>query len=219
MAIGARLGAGCRVQGRLITFEGIDGAGKSVQAEELRRWLEREQQRKVLVLRDPGTSPIAEQIRRILLDPANGAMSPWTELLLYEAARAQLVEELIKPALAQGSVVICDRFYDSTTAYQGYGRQLDLPTVMQANRIGACGVVPDLTILLDLEVEAALQRKGHLALDRLEREERAFHERVRRGYLELAHAEPGRVKVVKGDRPVEAIAKEIRQLVAALLAG
>ncbi|MGQ9559435.1 MAG: dTMP kinase [Candidatus Oleimicrobiaceae bacterium] len=205
------------MQGRLITFEGIDGAGKSVQAEELRRWLEREQQRRVLVLRDPGTSPIAEQIRRILLDPANGAMSPWTELLLYEAARAQLVEELIKPALAQGVVVICDRFYDSTTAYQGYGRQLDLTTVMHANRIGACGVVPDLTILLDLEVEAALRRKGHLVPDRLEREKRAFHERVRRGYLELAHAEPGRVKIVKGDRPVEAIAREIRRLVTALL--
>lgn len=205
------------MQGRLITFEGIDGAGKSVQAEELRRWLEREQQRRVLVLRDPGTGPIAEQIRRILLDPANGAMSPWTELLLYEAARAQLVEELIKPALGQGVVVICDRFYDSTTAYQGYGRQLDLTTVMHANRIGACGVVPDLTILLDLEVEAALRRKGYLVPDRLEREERAFHERVRCGYLEVAHAEPARVKVVKGDRSVEAIAREIRELVTALL--
>jgi dTMP kinase len=207
------------VSGRLITFEGIDGAGKSVQAEELRRWLEGEKRKAVLVLRDPGTSPIAEQIRRILLDPANDAMSPWTELLLYEAARAQLVEECIKPALMQGVVVICDRFYDSTTAYQGYGRQLDLATVMQANRIGACGVVPDLTILLDLEVAVALQRKGRVGLDRLEQEERAFHERVRRSYLELARAEPERVKVVQGDRAVEAIAADIRHLVAAVLGG
>ncbi|MBC7186338.1 MAG: dTMP kinase [Calditrichaeota bacterium] len=203
----------------LITFEGIDGAGKSVQAEALRQWLETVKQRAVLLLRDPGTSPIAEQIRRILLDPANGAMSPWTELLLYEAARAQLVEECIKPALAQGKVVICDRFYDSTTAYQGYGRQLDLATVMQANRIGACGLVPDLTVLLDLDVEVALQRKGRLALDRLEQEERAFHERVRQGYLALARAEPDRVKVVQGDRAVGTIAEEIRQLVTAVVVG
>ncbi|MCR4437805.1 MAG: dTMP kinase [candidate division KSB1 bacterium] len=215
----AKSRTGCDVSGLLITFEGIDGAGKSVQAEALRQWLEAAKQRAVLLLRDPGTSPIAEQIRRILLDRTNGAMSPWTELLLYEAARAQLVEECIKPALALGKVVICDRFYDSATAYQGYGRQLDLAAVMQANRIGACGLVPDLTILLDLDVEVALQRKGRLALDRLEQEERAFHERVRQGYLALARAEPDRVKVVQGDRAVGTIAAEIRQLVTAVLGG
>ncbi len=200
--------------GRLITIEGIDGAGKSVQAAELCRWLESVKGRPAVILRDPGTAPVAEQIRGILLDPANGAISPWTELLLYEAARAQLVEECIKPALARGVVVICDRFYDSTTAYQGYGRQLDLAAVTMANRLGSCGLVPDLTILLDLDVPVALARKARVPPDRLEQEERAFHERVRRGYLEIARTEPGRVKVVQGDRAVEAIAADIRQLVA-----
>ncbi|MDZ7270040.1 MAG: dTMP kinase [candidate division KSB1 bacterium] len=213
MAMAAKWREECEVAGRLITFEGIDGAGKSVQAAELRRWLESAKRRAAIIVRDPGTAPIAEQIRAILLDPANGAISPWTELLLYEAARAQLVEECIRPALARDMVVICDRFYDSTTAYQGYGRQLDLAKVTLANRLGACGVIPDLTIILDLDVEAALQRKGRAPLDRLEQEKRAFHERVRKGYLEIARAEPSRVKVVQGDRTVQAIAEEIRQLV------
>ena len=138
--------------GFFITFEGIDGSGKSVQIERLLKYV-RGEALAVAYFRDPGATQISERIRDILLDKNNIAMSPWTELLLYESARAQMVEELILPALRQNKLVLCDRFYDSTTAYQGYGRQLFLETVALANQIGSCGVTPDLTFLIDVDLE------------------------------------------------------------------
>jgi len=200
--------------GRLITFEGIDFSGKSLQAKLLSEKL-CSVGCSVLQLRDPGATPISERIRSILLDKAHLEMSPWTELLLYEAARAQMVEQTIKPALKKGEWVICDRLYDSSTAYQGYGRQLDLGLVEQANIIGACGVVPDLTFLIDLDVRVALQRrqKSKRNVDRLESEGIQFQERVRQGYLETAKEELDRIHVIAGDRSVDRIHEEIWQIV------
>jgi len=156
---------------KVISFEGIDQSGKSVQVKLFYERLQKENIASIL-LRDPGATRISERIRSILLDNDLVEMSPWTELLLYEAARAQMVEESIKPALEKNMVVVCDRFYDSSTAYQGYGRGLDLELVAAANRLGACGVVPDKTFLIDLEPEIAYQRKQNLdyEADRLEAE-------------------------------------------------
>jgi dTMP kinase len=137
-------------------------------------------------------------------------MSPWTELLLYEAARAQMVQEIIQPALSAGKTVICDRFYDSTTAYQGTARDLDLDTVQAANRIGSCDVVPDVTFFLDIEPEIAMARqKNDYLQDRLEVQGIQFQKAVRLGYLQIAKAEPNRIKVVDGHRDIDSVHHEI----------
>jgi len=194
------------MKGLLITFEGIDFSGKTLQAG---RFIRRLQRRGVplLALRDPGATEISEKIRAILLDNRHRAMSPWTELLLYEAARAQMIEQSIKPALAQGQVVVCDRLYDSTTAYQGYGRQLDLGLVAMANRLGACGLIPDLTFLLDLSARQAALRRQHRPgeTDRMEGEGEVFQERVRQGYLRVAEGEPDRLRIIDAAGEIEAI--------------
>lgn len=204
-------------RGLFITFEGVEGSGKSTQIELLQRYL-RESGYDVEVLREPGGTGIGEAIRAILLDPTNSAMAPITELLLYEAARSQLVAERVKPALDAGRLVLCDRFYDSTTAYQGAGRGFSLDLLQMLNSTAASGLVPDVTFVLDFPVEAGLERAAnHKAADRLEREEVAFHERVRLGYLQLAKEEPARVKVIDASGPVETIAEEIRRLVEAFL--
>lgn len=196
--------------GYLITFEGIDLSGKSVQADLLYQRLTQSGYDSIF-FRDPGTTRISERIREILLNRDHREMSPWTELLLYEAARAQMVEEYIKPALAKGCIVVGDRLYDSTTAYQGYGRQLDLKLVFQANKIGACGICPNLTFLIDIDPQVALsrqsQRKGKT--DRLEKEDQSFHKRVRNGYLQIAKNEASRFIVIDGTRSIESIKKEI----------
>ncbi len=197
---------GASHRGLLITFEGIDFSGKSLQAEMFINRL-RENGAEAIALRDPGGTPISEKIRHLLLDNRHNEMSAWTELLLYEAARAQMIEQAVKPALAQGKIVVCDRLYDSTTAYQGYGRQLDLTLVAAANRIGACGLVPDLTFLLDVPVAVAAERQRKLNRhnDRMESEGKPFQERVRQGYLHIAAAEPQRIRVINGDQPIEDI--------------
>lgn len=194
--------------GVLITFEGIDYCGKSTQARKMIGRLQNESIDAVL-LRDPGTTKISEKIREILLDRHFSGIKPWTELLLYEAARAQMVEQSIKPALVRGSVVICDRFYDSTTAYQGYGRRLDLERVRQANAIGACGLVPSLTFYIDLEPDLAAARMKSGSVDRIESEGPDFQSRVRSGFLRIAAEEPQRVRIIDGARPVEQVGAEI----------
>ena len=200
--------------GYLITFEGIDLSGKSVQANLLYQRLV-DSGYDTIFFRDPGTTRISERIREILLDSRHLEMSPWTELLLYEAARAQMVEEYIKPALAKGSIVVGDRLFDSTTAYQGYGRQLDLQLVSQANIIGACGVCPNLTFLIDIDPQIALsrqnQRKGKT--DRLEDEDQNFHNRVRKGYLEIAKKEVNRFIVIDGTHSIARIQQKIWDIV------
>ncbi len=200
--------------GMFITFEGIDYSGKSVQAQLLYQKLQ-DMQYSVVAIRDPGATRLSEVIRRILLDNKNHEMSYQTELLLYEAARAQMVHEIIRPALQNGQVVICDRFFDSTTAYQGYGRQLDLDIIHQANNLGSCGFVPDLTFLIDVDVHTASARreKQEMNADRLEAEGIEFQNRVRQGYLQIARENKKRIHVFNGEQTIENLSLEIIQLV------
>jgi dTMP kinase len=179
---------------KLITCEGIEGSGKSTQILHLAAHL-RDQGREVVVTREPGGCPIADAIRRILLDPSNQKLGATAELLLYAAARAQHVEEVIRPALAQGAIVLCDRFIDATIAYQGFGRGLDLALIQQLNQVASAGVLPDLTLLFDLPVAIGLGRalaRNAVAMEnegRFEAESLAFHQRVRDGYLQGASQE------------------------------
>ena len=183
-------------RGLFITVEGIDGCGKSTQARLIAAALEAAGHI-VLRLREPGGVTISEKIREILLDPANAEMGDVCELLLYEAARAQLVHRVIRPALAAGKTVICDRFYDSTTAYQAFADGLDRGMVSQANELAVDGCRPDLTLVFDLPVEDALRRRsGREAEDRLELKGLEFQERVAAGFRGVAADEPDRVKLI-----------------------
>lgn len=193
------------VHRRLITFEGIDFTGKTTQANLLIRRLRREGY-SVELFSDPGGTSISERIRGLLLDGEND-LSPETELLLYSASRAQLVREKILPALKEEKIVICDRFYDSTTAYQGYGRGLNLGLIERINRFVCQGIVPGVTFLLDLDPQEAMKRRSGFK-DRMEGQDLDFHRRVREGYLKIARREPGRVVVLQGERSVEEL-KEI----------
>lgn len=201
--------------GRLITFEGIDFCGKSIQSkllyERINRLLGRSRPGQVLLLREPGGTVISEKVREILLDRSLDMMNEITELLLYEAARSQLIVETIRPALEANKVVICDRFYDSTTAYQGYGRGIPLEIIKSAHGIATHGVRPDVTFVLDVDPAVAYQRQQHAGRtrDRMEKEHLDFHHRVRNGFLEIAEEEPDRIVVVDGHRPVEEIARQI----------
>lgn len=205
------------MSGLFITFEGVEGCGKSTQLQQLQAHLE-EAGYTVVATREPGGTPIAEAIREILLDPANTAMGSTAELLLYEAARAQHVHEKIAPALEAGHIVLCDRFADSTTAYQGAGRGI-APEVLHALHTTATeGLWPDLTLLLDLDVNIGLERARHRGRkDRLEREAVAFHQRVRDGFLALAAAEPERIAIIDGNAPVEEVHAAIVRRVQASL--
>lgn len=183
-------------RGLFITVEGIDGCGKSTQARLIAAALEAAGH-DVLRLREPGGAKISEQIRAILLDPANAEMGDVCELLLYEAARAQLVHQVIRPALAAGKTVVCDRFYDSTTAYQAFADGLDRNMVSQANELAVDGCRPNLTFVFDLPVEDALRRRsGRGAEDRLELKGMEFQERVAAGFRAVAADEPDRVKLI-----------------------
>jgi len=192
------------MNGLFITFEGTEGSGKSTQVSLLAERL-RETGRTVRTLREPGGTPIGEEIRHTLKHSAqNQAMQAETELLLMNASRAQLVREVIRPALAAGEVVLCDRFYDSTTAYQGYGRQLDLKTVKAVIDFAVGETRPDLTLLMvvshEVSEERLLARQSTLPFmrDRIEEADRSFFERVARGYQLIAAAEPQRVRVIRG---------------------
>lgn len=199
-----------RAQGRFITFEGGEGAGKSTQIQALARQLEMRGV-DVLVVREPGGSKVGERIRSVLLDPENTMMASSTELFLYEAARAQVVEEIIAPALERGVTVLCDRYFDSTTAYQGYGRGLDIEMIERLNRAAVQGVVPDRTIVLDAEPRLGLKRatQDGADADRLEQEQLAFHERVREGFTALAHKEPDRVRLIPAGLGITDVFKQV----------
>ena len=190
-------------KGRLITFEGIDGSGKSTQAHLAADWL-RQQGFEVLSLREPGGTAIGESIREILLAKANTAMCMETELLLFAAARAQIIREVIQPALACGTWVICDRFYDSTTAYQGYGRGIDRDMIRQLQAIATGGLRPDKTFLLDVSIPVALKRlAGRPAkADRLDGEDIAFMARTLDGYRAILGEEPERIIRIDADLDV-----------------
>lgn len=201
-----------------ITFEGGEGSGKSVQSRSLYRRLSRLAIPAVLTHEPGGTSP-GRRISRWLKWDKSKDISPLTELLLFNASRAQLVDEVIKPDLKRGTIVICDRYTDSTTAYQGYGRELDLGTVNAANNIATQGLKPDLTVLLDIPVETGLARKDAGKQDRFEQEDIAFHKRVREGYLKLAANEPDRWLVIDGMQPKDKIAEIIWQRVRRLISS
>jgi len=200
-------------RGFFLSFEGIEGCGKTSQLHRLARRL-RTLGYQVVETREPGGTPISEQIRTILLDPQNRAMASRCELLLYLASRAQHVAETIRPALEKGAVVLCDRFADATMAYQGYGRGLGPATVARLNRFVTAGLAPDLAILLDVPVAVGLSRKRRAGgLDRLDREHPSFHEAVRRGYLRIARQNPRRVRVVDGTASEDVVAHAIDQIV------
>lgn len=196
-----------------ITFEGIEGSGKSTQVKLLKEYLIQKGS-DVLLVREPGGTPIGEQVRSILLNKEKGdGMDPVTELLLYEACRVEIVKNVIKPALENKQVVICDRFTDSTLSYQGYARGLDIDLIESLNEKATGGIKPDLTILIDLPVEDGLKRAGKRSEsldsgnkeDRFEQEGVEFHEKVRAGFLEIAQKDPKRVKIVDGGRDISAI--------------
>jgi dTMP kinase len=203
-----------------ITFEGMDGCGKTTQLRLLAKHL-REGGGDVVETVEPGGTEIGRQIRRILLDPANTAIHARTELLLYFASRAQNVEEIIRPALERGATVLCDRFTDSTLVYQGCGRGLDTALVEELDRIACNGLKPDLTILIDIDLDTSIARarrrnqRAESAESRIDEEDAAFHERVRKGYLALAAREPERFAVIDGRGDVGEVARAIQEAVAA----
>ena len=201
-------------RGLFITFEGVDGAGKSTQIRRLAASLEKEEV-SVLVTREPGGTPISERIREVLLERQHHKMVSTTELLLYAAARSQHVAQCIAPSLEEGQIVISDRFGDAMVAYQGHGRGLDLELIHHLNRVATDGLVPDLTIVLDVPVKVGRERtrRRRRALDRLELEDFEFHQRVREGYLTIAKEEPHRVRVIDSEQNFELVRDEIRELV------
>jgi dTMP kinase len=201
-----------------ITFEGGEGSGKSIQAKELYRRLS-QLAVPVLLTHEPGGTPFGKKVGRWLKWGKGADISPLTELMLFNASRAQLVAEVIQPALKSGKVVISDRYADSTTAYQGYGRELDLAMVRAVNKAATQGLMPELTILLDILVGEGLARKRTEKQDRFEQETLAFHQRVRQGYLKLAADEPGRWMVVDASQSKRKIAEIIWRRVSQLFSS
>ena len=202
-----------------ITFEGIEGVGKSTQVKALKGFLEAKGC-EVVLLREPGGTLLSENIRDILLSPETGNIDPVSELLLYSAARAELLSSVIEPALKAGKVVILDRYTDSTLAYQGYGRGLDLDFIETLNNKASHGIDPDVTFLIDLPVEEGLKRafanataEGRKGPDRLEGESQDFHERVREGFLKIAKNNRERVKILDGTQEIPVITHAICDII------
>ena len=210
-------------KGTFITFEGSEGCGKSTQIDLLTRRL-RALSYRVRNVREPGGTPIGEEIRHTVKhSKSNSAMTPEAELLLMNASRAQLVREVLRPALAAGEVVICDRFYDSTTAYQGYGRQLDLKMVQSVVDIAVGDTRPDITLLLTVSPEIAEMRRAMrqstlpFMRDRIEEADRKFFERVEQGFAAIAAAEPNRFRIVEASGSMEGVSERIYDLVRPVL--
>jgi dTMP kinase len=211
----------------LISFEGGDGSGKTTQLKLLDNYLA-SRGKLCLSTREPGGTTLGEMIRKILLEAGKVEIASPTEIFLYLADRAQHVHEVIRPALASGRLVLCDRFTDSTLAYQGYGRGVDLDMLRRLNQVASHGITPDVTFLLDCPVEVGLSRtaqrnmnlkSGGSREDRFEQERADFHERVRRGFLELARVEPKRIYVLDASRPTEEVHHEIKKIVDQKLAN
>jgi dTMP kinase len=200
-----------------VTLEGPDGGGKSTQASRLVDYLQG-CGLNVLLTREPGGTLIGDQIRRTLMDLGNTGMHPRTEILLFSASRAQIVHQVIRPHLESGGIVVCDRFYDSTLAYQGYGHGLDLQALQAITAFATGGLRPDLTLLLDLPAEDGLRRRKRGGQwNRLDAYDLAFHQRVRQGYFALADAEPERWVRVDATQPLDAVHAAIREAVDARL--
>lgn len=201
-------------RGRVIAFEGVEGSGKSTQVELLRQALEG-RDREVVVTREPGGTPAGERVRALLLDP-EVELGPRAEALLFAAARAELVAEVIRPALERGAHVLCDRYLDSSLAYQGAARGLGRGPVEEVNRFATGGLLPDVVVLLDLDPAAGLGRRAG-ALDRIEAQDLGFHRRVRQAFCDLAAADPGRFVVVAAAAPVGEVAARVQAAVLPLL--
>mgnify|MGYP001442228042 CR=1 FL=1 len=201
--------------GKFISFEGGEGSGKSTHINEAVARL-RQLKHTLMLIREPGGTDVGEQIRHILqYSKKSGSMVPETELLLFCASRAQLVREIIQPALAEGQTVIADRFFDSTTVYQGVGRKIPAEAVAFINRFAVGDCVPDLTLVIDIDPRIGLERaRGRELFDRMENQSLEFYQRVRQGYLDLAQREPGRVKVIDGSRPIVDVWKQIWEHIA-----
>ncbi len=196
------------MRGTFITFEGSEGSGKSTQIKLVYRYL-KSRKKKVLLIREPGGVKVSEQIRDILLNVKNKRMNDICETLLYMAARAQLVEETIAPALKKGYIVLCDRFLDSTIVYQGYGNGVDINFIKTIGREATQGIAPELTFIFDIDTRQGLSRKRTVK-DRIELRSLQYHNRVRRGYQRIARTEPKRVKLIKVDRSKAEIQKVVR---------
>ncbi len=193
-----------------VTFEGPEGSGKTTQVQLLTEYM-KEQGYPVLCTREPGGTEISEQIRQLILSKRNQAISDETEALLYSAARAQIIAELIRPALDAGRIVLSDRYADSTLAYQGYGLGLNLDALRAITRFATGGLVPDRTFFIDVPVEFGLRRKRRGETNRLDDKSVAYHERVRAGYFEMIKAEPQRWTVIDGTRPVDQVQRDLRE--------
>lgn len=200
-----------------ITFEGIDFSGKSTQVQLLAKYLDNKGF-SVAIFREPGGTEVSEKVREILLDPGN-KLNPFTELFLFEAARSELVSKVIKPLLEQGQVVICDRFWDSTIAYQGYGRELPIDFIEKCNFYASEGVEPDLTFLIDISLDIMHQRAKVHSMDRIESEDGDFLKRVVDGFRELAFKFKYRTYVIDGSNSIENIHKQIVEIVEKKLSG
>ena len=200
--------------GFFITFEGIDFSGKTTQAKNLANYL-RKKGYEVVFIREPGGERISEKIRKILLSEKNKEMTPATELLLYMASRAQLTQRIILPSLKENKTVICDRYSDSSLAYQGYGRGLNKSMIKYLNQVSSSGLTPDLTILLDVPVRVCLKRKAKekKGKDRLEREKLEFHQKIRDGYLKIAEKNKKRIKIINGTGNQEKTWHKVKSIV------
>ncbi len=205
------------MRGVLITFEGVEGSGKTTQMARLERWLEGQGYR-VERTAEPDGTVLGAAIRRLFERPGLG-LTPLGEVFLFLAARQQHVAEKIRPWLERGRVVLCDRYVDATLAYQGYGRGVDTDLIREFNLRATGGVLPDLTLLFDLDPSAGLRRIARRRLDHFERQAVAFHRRVRRGYLEIQRAEPKRVRLIRAERPPATVTAQVRAVVAEFLRG
>ena len=192
------------MKGTFITFEGSEGSGKSTQIELVCKYL-KQKKKPILFVREPGGVKISEKIRGVLLDVKNTKMSSECETLLYMAARAQLVEEVVVPALKMGKVVLCDRFLDSTIAYQGYGNGVDIKAIKSIGEFATRKIQPEITFFFDIDARKGLSRIKGRTKDRIERRAICYHNRVREGYIKIAHREPGRVKLIDAGRTKEEI--------------
>ncbi len=196
-------------KGLFITFEGTDGSGKTTQIKLLEDYL-RQKGYEVVISREPGGTRISEIIRDIILDPKNKEIVPLTEMILYAASRAQHVAEVIDPAIDSGKIVICDRYVDSSYAYQGGGRGMDLKVIADVNRIAVNGTVPDITFFLDIDPEVALKRRiNSTGADRIEQEKLDFHTRVYDGYKKLSILYPDRIKTIDAEKSIEEVSLQI----------